>query len=101
MEKAGYTRSPTQLGLIKLTRLGLVEHYAENDDYNNTTFVAYRLTTAGEDWLLENQGQLELRLSEKPPSQRPMDFDQGITDDDVPVLMTGEQAREPLPRSTP
>jgi hypothetical protein len=84
MDKAGYTRSATQLGLIRLTRLGLVDHYEDSDGYNNSAFVAYRLTTAGEDWLLENQGQLELRLSEKSPSQRPMDFDQGITDDDVP-----------------
>ncbi len=83
MEKAGYTRTATQLGLIRLRRLELVEHL-EDRDYNGEIFASYRLTLAGEDWLLENQGELELRLSSKPAAQEPIDFDQGISDDDVP-----------------
>src|ERR1035438_10341740 len=47
-------RDSTQLGLIRLTRSGFIEAYEDND-YNDNTFVAYRLTGQGADWLLDNQ----------------------------------------------
>lgn len=47
---------------------------AEDNDYNGNPFVAYRLLDAGEDWLLQNQEKLELRVSGSV----------SLTDDDVP-----------------
>jgi hypothetical protein len=60
--------------------MGFVEPF-ENSTYNDEPFIAYRLLTAGEDWLLENQDQLELR---KPPRQQPLQLAQVMIDDDVP-----------------
>lgn len=80
MEKAGYTRVATQLALTRLTRIGFVEPYEDSTDFNQQ-FVAYRVLTAGEDWLLENMDKLELR---KPSRQQAMQFEKKVTDDDVP-----------------
>ena len=84
MERAGYTRAATQLGLIRLTRLGLVEPFEDSDYNGNNSWTAYRLTTAGEDWLLANQDRLEMRRSVRTPKKKEAIFEQGITDDDVP-----------------
>ncbi|MGJ5818780.1 hypothetical protein [Paludibaculum fermentans] len=83
MEKAGYTMAAAQLGLIRLTRLGFIEAF-EDSDYNGNSFTAYRITKTGEDWLLDNQDKLEIKVSDEPPRQREMKFNGGITDDDVP-----------------
>jgi hypothetical protein len=83
MEKAGYTRAATQLGLIRLTRLGLVEPFDESDPDSNGSWIAYRLTTAGEDWLLANQDRLEMRLSVRPSIRKGIPIE-GVNDDDVP-----------------
>jgi hypothetical protein len=82
MAKAGYTVAATQLGIIRLTRLKLVEAYEEGDYESDRTWTAYRLTTAGEDWLLANQGRLEMRHSTGPSGGIPIE--ESITDDDVP-----------------
>jgi hypothetical protein len=83
MEKAGYTRAATQLGLIRLTRLGFVEPFDESDPDSNGSWIAYRLTPAGEDWLLANQDRLEMRLSVRPSVKREIPIE-GINGDDVP-----------------
>jgi hypothetical protein len=78
MEKAGYTRLATQLALTRLTRMQFVEA-GEDSDYNGNPFVSYRMLEAGENWLLENQEKLELKLAPRPPRQSKNPFD-----DDVP-----------------
>jgi len=83
MEKAGYTRAATQLGLIRLTRLGFVEPFEESDYNRDNSWTSYRITTAGEDWLLENQNQLEMRLSVRPPVPKRIPIE-GVNDDDIP-----------------
>lgn len=83
MGEAGYTLLATSLALTHLSRIRFIEAI-EDHDFNGVPFYRYKLLTAGEDWLLENQDRLELRLSEKPPRQRQIAFNQGITDDDVP-----------------
>jgi hypothetical protein len=85
MERAGYTKAATQLGLIRLARLGFVESFEDGDNFRNESWVAYRLTPTGQDWLLENQDQLEMRISKRQVaeargSQKQVEF----TDDDVP-----------------
>jgi len=87
MGKAGYTREATQIALIGLSRAGLIETY-EDHDYNDNSFAAYRLTASGEDWLVDNQDQLEMRARREPPGHKlksvEVDYGKGITDDDVP-----------------
>jgi nucleoside 2-deoxyribosyltransferase len=83
MEKAGYTSAAAQLGLLRLTRCGFIEAYEDND-YNDNRFTAYRLTSQGADWLLDNQDKLQIRVSDDPPRQSELTLTDGITDDDVP-----------------
>jgi hypothetical protein len=65
MEKAGYNDLGTAVGLRTLLRKGFVttlmvqEHWNSNDEFS-----AARLTTKGEDWILDNQDKLVFR-SEK------------------------------------
>jgi hypothetical protein len=66
-----------------LTRSGFIEAYEDND-YNDNTFVAYRLTGQGADWLLDNQDKLQIRVSNDPPRQSELTLDEGIPDDDMP-----------------
>jgi nucleoside 2-deoxyribosyltransferase len=80
MENAGYTRLATQLALTRLARMQLVEA-SEDSDYNSNPFVSYRMLEAGENWLLENQEKLELRITLKPPPPR---LSKSPLDDDVP-----------------
>jgi hypothetical protein len=49
-------------------------------NYNEGPWTVYKLTTGGEDWLLENQDRLELRREPKVVG----DYGRGITDDEVP-----------------
>jgi hypothetical protein len=82
MENAGYTRLATQLALTRLARMSFVQA-VEDSDYNSNPFVSYQILAAGEDWLLENQDKLELRVSASPSRQRNMPVE-GVADDDVP-----------------
>jgi hypothetical protein len=78
MEKAGFTRLATQLALTRLARMQLVEP-GEDSDYNGNPFVSYCMLEAGENWLLENQDKLELRVAPRPPRQS-----KNPLDDEVP-----------------
>jgi hypothetical protein len=71
MEKAGYMARAAQLGLMQLTRLGFVATTLIEDDFQNSSYIAYSLTSMGEDWLLSNQHTLELT-----PSPFSLDFDE-------------------------
>lgn len=83
MERAGYTLVAAQLGLMRLTRLGLIEAF-EDSDVNGNPFTAYRITQSGEDWLLDNQDKLQIRVSDDPPRQPELEFNEVITDVDMP-----------------
>jgi len=51
----------------------------EDSDYNGNDFVCYRMLEEGENWFLENQEQLELRVTPKA-SRQP----NSTLDDDIP-----------------
>jgi nucleoside 2-deoxyribosyltransferase len=66
MNNVGFTDIATTLALRGLARMGLVEAY--NDaDYNGDSFIAYRATEAGLDWLETNSGTLSLRRGPTQP----------------------------------
>jgi hypothetical protein len=70
MERAGYTNLASSLALSTLRRMELVTVdtiQVGMDDYYST----YSLTPTGEDWLVENQDGLELRLPSEAFSRRP------------------------------
>jgi nucleoside 2-deoxyribosyltransferase len=86
MENAGYTKAATRLALMRLTRLGYIEAYQETEEYNQT-WTAYRILSAGEDWLLANVDELQLRIQVRPrPTAKTVaaPASEGIGDDDVP-----------------
>jgi hypothetical protein len=70
MEKAGYTPLATQLALIPLSRMLLVDADETTDD-NGNYYTGYRVLPEGENWLLENQEKLELRLPKAPTQDIP------------------------------
>lgn len=85
MLRAGYTYVATRLALTRLTRMGFLQSY-EDFDINGNAFLTYRVMTEGEDWLLQNQHQLELRKESRkaaPPLEDPF-AGMGVADDDVP-----------------
>lgn len=84
MEQAGYTSVAAQLGLIRLSRIGLVEALEDEDQQSGEVYLSYRLTTAGQDWLLENQEKLQTRLSEDSLNQQKFPFEPKLAEDDVP-----------------
>ena len=73
---------------MQLRHLGYVHASQEVDTYNNSSWTAYRLTPAGEEWLLNNQDQLELQFRPSlPRGASKVEIYDGlsrITDDDVP-----------------
>ena len=81
MNKAGYSDIGTRLSLARLVRIGLAESRMD-EDINGRPLVVYRVTEAGESWLLDNQSKLQVRLQEGPTADKSEDG--GISDDDVP-----------------
>jgi hypothetical protein len=62
MNKAGYTDIATSVGIKTLVKNGMVETFKEFDHWNNgQEYLACRLTTIGEGWILSNQDQLQFR----------------------------------------
>jgi len=59
MEKAGFTKIATTLGLKALLDSGMLESY-EDSGYNGDPFIAYRVTDRGMAWLSDNQDKLTL-----------------------------------------
>ena len=84
MERAGFTYLATGLALTSLERQGLLASSLEHSsDFNEPSWTIYKLTSKGEDWLLENQDRLELR-QQPNPLQRQLAVDRPLTDEDVP-----------------
>jgi hypothetical protein len=77
MNKAGYNDLATTVGLRVLSQSAMTETFKATDDYNNGDFWACRLTKAGENWILQNQDQLEFR-------KQNMDSVPAFTPDDLP-----------------
>lgn len=60
MEKAGFTKLATTLGLSSLVNKALLRAF-EDHDYDGNTFTVYGLTDAGVKWLFDNQDKLTLK----------------------------------------
>jgi len=87
MESAGYTKLASQLALTQLSRIKFVQAIQTSDSYHNGEYIAYRMLEAGEDWLLQNQDKLNLRVAAKTSRSTKTLLDIGpmdISDDDIP-----------------
>jgi hypothetical protein len=76
MEKAGYTRVATTLGLGSVLRKGMATSELRLNERDGE-YTAYRITARGFDWLVKNQQRLVLRRVEGP-------IESPLTDDDIP-----------------
>jgi len=84
MERAGFTRLATGLAFTSLERQGLlVSDLESGSSFNNDPWPIYKLTGTGEDWLLENQDRLELRVQSRIQKRIAVELPP-ITDEDVP-----------------
>jgi hypothetical protein len=61
MDKAGFTRIATTLGVRGLIAKRMLETL-DGQDYYHSTYTAYRVTPLGIDWLLQNTGQIKLQV---------------------------------------
>jgi hypothetical protein len=83
MERAGFTNLASGLALTSLERSGLVtSDLAHSGNFNDEPYTIFKLTDSGEDWLLDNQDRLELRVQPKLPRKNVVDRE--IKDNDVP-----------------
>jgi len=72
MSKSGYTDIATGVAIRLLQRKGMIETLMDND-WNNNNYLACKVTTEGEDWILSNQDKLIFRKDQQP--KRPLDDD--------------------------
>ena len=78
MEKAGFTKIAANLARKKLIDRGFLEDdQAEDDD--GEFYTVLRVTAEGMDWLVANQGQLTLRISNRSGPKPTV-----VHDDDLP-----------------
>jgi hypothetical protein len=79
LDKAGYNSVAAGLALTSLERKKYIVS-ATDHDYHGEPFLVHKLTSSGENWLLDNQDKLELR-TEQITVTRPRKL---ITEGDVP-----------------
>ncbi len=78
MNKSGYTDIATSVGMRTLEKMKLVETFMYQDDWNNgQEYIVCKLSESGENWILDNQDQLEFRLDNSIKQY-------GEEDDDLP-----------------
>ncbi|NLD93817.1 MAG: hypothetical protein GX639_14265 [Fibrobacter sp.] len=62
MSRSGYTDVATSVGVKSLARMGMVETFETNAKNSfNEDYLACRLTTKGEEWILQNQDKLQFK----------------------------------------
>ncbi len=76
MEKSGYTRIATTLGVASLLNKGMLTSERRRDR-DGEDYIVYQVTSRGFTWLLQNQERLVLRRSEGSTSTP-------LTGDDIP-----------------
>lgn len=88
MSKAGFTRAATNVAIRTLKRKQLVDFVQKEEyNYNESYQITYCfLTKKGEDWLIDNQDKIRIRLdpSEKISSEKTESPSENDGDDDLP-----------------
>jgi hypothetical protein len=64
MTKSGYTDIATSVGIMTLTKSGMIETF-KAADYNGNEYISSKITEKGENWILTNQDQLQFRKQPK------------------------------------
>ncbi len=78
IENSGFTKIAAVLGLQSLIKKGLISS-EEHEDYNGNSYVGYKLTKDGWDWISDNEDRFEMK---KPPSQSAPEIN--INSDEIP-----------------
>ncbi|MBD3338450.1 MAG: hypothetical protein GF353_05045 [Candidatus Lokiarchaeota archaeon] len=75
MNKAGYTDIATSIAVRTLSEKNMIETFKAVDEYhNNEEYIASRLLSAGEKWILENQDKIEFRIKEQDHNEDDLPF---------------------------
>lgn len=76
MENTGYTKIAAKLSLVSLQKRGMVEKGESRDPRSDESYLVYRLSDQGLQWLLDNQDQIELKREtpNAPPGAGPVPF---------------------------
>ncbi len=78
MDKAGYNSLAVSISVRELQRKGLIDTLKESD-YNNNEYIVCKLTTKGENWIIENQHNIEFHNISKREELK-----NSSIDDDLP-----------------
>jgi hypothetical protein len=73
MEKAGFTEVATGVAIALLRRKGFIES-GTDEDYNGNPYEVCRLTEKGENWLIDHQDRLQLRIDQPPSDEKENSF---------------------------
>lgn len=65
MQKAGFTEAATGLAIMNLKRNGFIEVVRASDGYHNEDYSACKITSKGEDWLIDNQDKVRIMEDEE------------------------------------
>jgi nucleoside 2-deoxyribosyltransferase len=77
MKRSGYTAMASNLALASLKKKGMIEDEIVTGS-NENTYLVLKVSSNGLEWLLENQGNFDLKIPEKREDYPP------ITDEDIP-----------------
>jgi hypothetical protein len=80
MRKAGFSDVGTRVAIARLVKLGYVSSALRGSNYDEH-WTVYGITERGEDWLVENQTKLELRVRQRA---NVTSNDNKIEDEDIP-----------------
>jgi hypothetical protein len=84
MERLGFTKIASFIALAGLVRKRMVEE-REDSDINGNSFMLYRLTEAGTEWIIRNQDKLVLWEKPKPVKlENPFQLGPEPDEDDIP-----------------
>jgi len=70
MSKNGLNRLATSMAIRSLLKKGMIESNSD-EDINGYSYPTFGLTETGEQWMMDNQEKLELRVQEEPEDELP------------------------------
>lgn len=73
MESAGFTRAASNLAFRQLRLKGFIEQLTQYGDHEDEEYVAFRITSKGEVWILNNEDKVAFRHKSNDQSDQTVD----------------------------
>lgn len=90
MERVGYTKLATRIALTKLVRVDMISVRSIQEQHDEGSYYAYKVSDVGANYILNNVGKLELRRKSKAAelsvklAKAVQAAPKGIIDNDIP-----------------